>query len=88
MVSTSQKISCPLAVISSFFENCFPLNPNGFHKEKNSSEKTVLFPLDRKSVSTSRMKDLLENAFPLYGKVASALKILKSLKISKKTGVH
>ena len=30
------------------------------------------------------MKDLLKNAFPLYGIVASTLKILKSLKIQKK----
>ena len=42
MLSASQKISCPLAIISSFFKNCFPLIPimaNGFHEQKNSSDK-------------------------------------------------
>ena len=37
----------------------------------------MMFPLDRKSVSTSRIKDLLKNAFPLCRKVASTLKNLK-----------
>ena len=69
--STGQKISCQLARISSFFENCFPPNSNnGFHKQENSSDQKALFPLDRKCVSTSRMKNLLKIAFPLYGKVA------------------
>ena len=67
MVFTSQKISCPLARIRSFFENCFlPNSNNGF--QNNSDEKTP-FPLGRKSVSTCRMKDLLKNMFSLYGKV-------------------
>ena len=62
---TSQKISCLPAVTSSFFENCFPPNSsNGFHEQKNSSDQKTLFPLDRKSGSTSCMKDLLKNAFP------------------------
>ena len=89
MVSTSQKISCPLARISSFFENCFPPNSNNcFHKQKNSSDQKTLFSLDRKSVSTSRIKNLLKNAFPLYGKVASTLKNLKISENIEKTGVH
>ena len=78
MVSTSQKISCPLERISSSFENCLPPNSkNCFHQQKSSSDHKVLFTLDRKSVSTSRIKNLLKNAFPLYGKVASTLKSLK-----------
>ena len=39
------------------------------------------FPLDKKFVSTSRMKDLLKNAFPLYGNVSSTL---NDLRISEK----
>ena len=55
---------------------------NGFHKQKNNSDQKALFPLDSKSVSTSRMKDLLKNMFPLYEKVAPTLKNLwKILKI-------
>ena len=64
--------------ISSFSENYFPSNANnGFHWQKNSSDQKALFPLDRKSVSTSRMMGLLKNAFPIYRKVASTLKNLK-----------
>ena len=85
MVSATQKISCPLAIISCFFENCFlPIPIMASTSRKIALIKKALFPLDRKSVSTSRMKNLLKYAFPLYGKVASTLKILKSLKISKK----
>ena len=58
---------------------------NGFHKYKNNSDQKTLFPLDRKSVCTSRMKDLLKNMFLLYGKVAPTLKNL--LKIQK-IGAH
>ena len=66
------RISCPLAIISFFFENCFPPNSNNaFHLQKNSSDQITLFPLDKKSVSTRRMKDLLKNTFPLYGKARS-----------------
>ena len=66
------------------FETCFPLNSNnGFHQQKSSSDKKTLFPLDRKSFSTSGMKGLVKNAFPIYDKVASTL---KNLKISEKTG--
>ena len=89
MVSTSQKISCPLAIISSFFENYFPTNSNnGFHQQKNSSDQKTLFPLDRKSVSTNWMRDLLKNVFPLYREVASTLKHLKVFENIEKTGVH
>ena len=56
--------------------------------KKNSSDQKTLFPLDRKSVSTSGMKDLLKNEFPLYGKVASTLKNLKIAENIEKTGVR
>ena len=89
MISTRKKISCPLAIISCFFENCFFGNSNNdFHEQKNSCDKKTLFPIDRKFVSSSRMKDLLKNAFPLYGKVASTLKNLKISENIEKTGVH
>ena len=45
-------------------------------------------PLDRKFVSTSRMKDFFENEFPLYKNVASTLKNLKIFENIEKTGVH
>ena len=47
-----------------------------------------MFPLDRKSVSTGRAKDLLKNVFPTYGKVASILKNLKTSKNTEKVGVR
>ena len=47
-----------------------------------------MFPLDRKSVSTNRMKDLLKNMFPLYGKVASTLKNLKTSENIENVGLH
>ena len=56
--------------------------------KKNSSDQKTLFPLDRKSVSTSGMKDLLKNEFPLYGKVASTLKNLKIAENIEKTGAR
>ena len=88
---TSQlsKTSCPPARISSFFENSFPLIPViDSTSRKISLIKKTPFPLDRRSVSTSRIKDLLKNAFPLYGKVASILKNLKISENMEKTGVH
>ena len=89
MISTSQKISYPIARITSFFENCFPPNfSNAFHQQKNSSDQKVLFLLDRKSVSTYQMKDLLKNVFRLYVKTASTLKSLKISENIKKTGVY
>ena len=59
LVSTSQKISCPLARINSFFENCFFLIPIMFStSSKIALTKKILFPLGVKSVSTSWMKDI------------------------------
>ena len=64
-----------------FLEKLFPPNSNnGFHQQKNSFHS--LFPLDRKSISTIRIKDLLKNMFSLNAKVASAFK--KSRKKIKK----
>ena len=58
----------------------------------STSKKIALikkqFPLDKKSVSTSRMKDLLKNAFPLYGNVSSTLKNLRAAKNIEKIGIH
>ena len=89
MVSTSQKTSCPLARISSFFENCFPLIPiMASTSRKIALIKKTPFPLGIKSVSTSQMKDLLKNAFPLYEKVTSTLKNLKITENVEKTFVH
>ena len=42
-----------------------------------STNQKTLSPLGRKSVSTSRMKNLLKNSSSLYRKVTSTLKNLK-----------
>ena len=76
IVSISQIISCPLAKLSSFFENCFPRIPIIVSQVENNSDQKALFPLERKSVSTSRRKDLLKYTFPLFEKAALALKDL------------
>ena len=71
----------PLAKISFFLKNYFPPNSNnGFHLQENIFDS--LFPPDRKSISTIRIKDLLKNMFSLNAKVASAFK--KSRKKIKK----
>ena len=85
IISTSQINSCPPVKLC-FLWKLFSSNSNdGFHKYKNNSDQKTMFPLDRKSVCTSRMKDLLKNMFLLYGKVAPTLKNL--LKIQK-IGAH
>ena len=67
----------PIAKLCSFFEECVPQ----IHiivstsRKCNPGQKT-LFPLDKECVSTSRVKDLLKNMFPLYKKVAPTLKNL------------
>ena len=73
MVSTSQKISCPLARICFFFENyVFLILINKILLINNSYQKT-LSPLEKKSVPASRTKNLLKNTFSLYGKAASKI---------------
>ena len=73
MVSTSQKISCPLARISSFFENCFPLIPIiWFPLAKNSSDQNTVST--RQNIGFQNpfplvgMKDFVEKTLPLDGK--------------------
>ena len=57
-VPTSQKISCLLARISSFLENCFFLIPVTFStSSKIALTKKTLFPLGRNSFSNSWIKD-------------------------------
>ena len=70
MVSTSQKMCCLLARISSVFSNCVPLG-GGFHQRKSSSGQKTLFRLDRKSASTSLIWDFLENTFYYTEKLLS-----------------
>ena len=68
---TSQKISCPVAIICFFFENCFPLIPI----MASTSRKIAL--KNKHCCDEGFVKDLLKSAFPLYRKVASTLKNLK-----------
>ena len=68
---TSEKISCPVAIICFFFENCFPLIPI----MASTSRKIAL--KNKHCCDEGFVKDLLKSAFPLYGKVASTLKNLK-----------
>ena len=88
MISIRQKIPYLLAITSSFFENCFPAPLIASTNRKIALVKKKLFPLDRKSVSTIRIKDLLQNAFLLFGNVASTLKNLKISESIEKTGVY
>ena len=78
MVSTSQKMCCLLARISSVFSNCVPLG-GGFHQRKSSSGQKTLFRLDRKSVSTSLIWDFLENTFYYTEKLLSLQKISEKI---------
>ena len=48
-----------------------PNSNNDFHLRKNSSDKKTLFSLGRKTVFTSRMKNLFKNTFSPYSKDAS-----------------
>ena len=58
MVFISQKISCPLATISSSLD-CLLLIPIMVSTSSQIAlTKKILFPLSRISVSTSRMKDI------------------------------
>ena len=57
--STSQEISFHKQELP-------PSNFKNFNKALNKKKK--LFPLDRKSVSTSRNEELVKNTFPLDGR--------------------
>ena len=59
---TSQNISCPLVILSSFIENCFPQIPIIVStRRKIALTKKTLFLLDRSSFPITQGKDLLEN---------------------------
>ena len=69
-----------------FLSKLFSLySSNGFYQQRKSTDQKILFPLGRKSVCTSRVKDI--NKY-----VSSSQKIYfyfkKSLKILKKIGTH
>ena len=57
LVSTSQKISCPLARINSFFENCLFLIMFSTSSKIALTKKKILSSLGRKSFSNSWIKD-------------------------------
>ena len=59
---TSQYISCPLVILPSFIENCFPQIPIivSTRRKIATTEKT-LFLQDKKSFSITQVKDLLKN---------------------------
>ena len=58
-----------------------PNSYNALHKQKNKSDQKTLFSLDRKYVSTSRMK----GCWKIYEKATPSLKILWKIQ---KIGVH
>ena len=77
MVSTSLKISCPLARISSFLKNCFPaITINDFRSQKNISDQKTMSPLDKNSVFNSRVKDLVKIRFHYMEKLLSLQKYI------------
>ena len=58
MACPSRKTSCPLARMSSFFENCFlVILIMVSTSSKMALTKEILFPQGRKSVCTIRIKD-------------------------------
>ena len=75
-VLTSQKIRCPLARISSFLDCSLLIPIMVATSSKIALTKKILFPLSRKSVCTSRMKDI-EKYVSTYGKIASFQKTSK-----------
>ena len=58
MVFTSQKISCPLARINPFLDCLLLISIMVSTSSKIALTKKILFPLNRKSVCTRRMKDI------------------------------
>ena len=78
IVPASQKISCLLARISSFFENCLFLIPITFStSSKIALTKKILFPLGRKSFSNSWIKDFEKSVTTIW---KSCFYFKKSLK--------
>ena len=78
IVPTSQKISCLLARISCFSENCFFLIPITFStSSKIALTKKTLFPLGRNSFSNSWIKDFEKSVTTIW---KSCFYFKKSLK--------
>ena len=78
LVSTSQKISCPLARINSLFENCLFLIPIMFSTSSIIAlTKKKLFSLGRKSVSTSQIKDVEKSIATIHKSYCYFKKSLK-----------
>ena len=80
MVTTSQTISCLLARISTFFENCLFLIPIRFSaSSKIALTKKILSPLGRKSFSNSWMKDFEKSVSTIWKSCFYFKKSLKKL---------
>ena len=85
IISTSQKVSCQLAGMSSFSENCSLLIPKTvfslFYQQWNSTDQKVLFPLGRKSSCSSRLKDIEKYVYTIGKSCFEFKKPPKKLKI-------
>ena len=80
LVSTSQKISCPLARINSLFENCLFLIPIMFSTSSIIAlTKKTMFSLGRKSVSTSQIKDVEKSIATIHKSYCYFKKSLKKI---------
>ena len=80
MFFATQKISCPLARISSFFQNYFLLIPIMVStSSKIALTKKILFLLGTKSVSTSWMKDIEKYVATIWKSCLYFTKFLKKL---------
>ena len=69
IVSTSWKTSCPLARISSFFENCFPLIPRMASTAKNSSDQNTVSTRQNIGFQRNPLFRLVETDFLASGNV-------------------
>ena len=77
MFSTYQKVSCPPAIMCSFSQICFLLIPTMV------TTNGILFPLGRKSICTSQVKDKYVSTIR-----ESCFHFKKSLKKIEKIRVH
>ena len=78
MVSTSRNISCPLAIMSSFSQNCLLLIP--IMVSSSSEISLFLFPLGRKFICTSRVKNIEKYVSTIRKSCFQFKKSLKKLK--------
>ena len=87
MISTNQKISCPLARMSPFSQNCFFLIPIMVSTSSAIAlAKKHCFHNAENPFAPAGWK-ILKNTFPLYGEAASTLKNLWKIgKIGPKYG--